>query len=76
MVCRAGHDWFFDRRDDVMREEIKLDEFLDFVCAKLRRPNVLGDQSRVRELEQDGLYGVRVKLESGQIFTLRVGIEA
>lgn len=59
-----------------MSDEIKLEKFLDFVCAKLRRPNVLGDEARVRELEQDGLYGVRVKLESGQIFTLRVGAEA
>jgi hypothetical protein len=59
-----------------MREELKLEEFLDFVCAKLQSPKVLGDQERVRELEQDGLYGIRVKLESGQIFTLRVGAEA
>jgi hypothetical protein len=55
--------------------DLKLEDFLDQVVSAINRDRSLGDEVDVQEIEQSGLYGVRVKLTNGQSFLVRVGLD-
>lgn len=53
----------------------KLDDFVALVVAMLNRDRSMGDETDIVDIAADGLYGLRLKLSSGQIFLIRVGVE-
>jgi hypothetical protein len=52
-----------------------LEEFVDLITAAINRDRSMGDEADVLDIEQDGLYGLRLKMGSGQIFLIRIGLE-
>lgn len=58
-----------------MEQQHKLEDFVGFIAGLINRDRSMGDEADVLEIEEAGLYGLRLKMASGQIFLIRVGIE-
>jgi hypothetical protein len=52
-----------------------LEDFVDLVASSLNRDRSMGDEAEILEIEQHGLYGLRLKMASGQIFLIRIGLD-
>lgn len=53
----------------------KLEDFVNLIAQVLNRDPSMGDETEIREIEEDGPYALRLKMASGQIFLIRVGLE-
>jgi hypothetical protein len=53
----------------------KLEDFVNLIAAMINRDRSMGDEAEVQDIEEDGRYGLRLKMASGQIFLIRVGLE-
>lgn len=58
-----------------MPEPHKLEDFVDLVASVFNRDRTMGDEAEILEIEQHGLYGLRLIMGSGQIFLIQVGLE-
>src|ERR1700720_3365653 len=48
----------------------KLEDFVNLIAGVLRRDPSMGDEADIIDIEQHGLYGLRLKMGSGQIFLI------
>ena len=54
----------------------KLEDFVNLVASMIDRDRSMGDNTEVLDIAEDGRYGLRLKMASGQIFLIRVGLES
>jgi hypothetical protein len=53
----------------------KLEDFVDLIARMIRRDPSMGDETAVLDIEESGPHALRLKMASGQIFLIRVGLE-
>lgn len=53
----------------------KLEDFVNLIAAMINRDRSMGDETEVQDIEENGRYGLRLKMASGQIFLIQVGLE-
>jgi hypothetical protein len=53
----------------------RLEDFVDLIVDQINRDRSLGDEAEILDIEQEGLYGLRLKMASGQVFLIRIGLE-
>lgn len=53
----------------------RLEDFVNLIAAMINRDRSMGDEADVQDIEEAGPYALRIKMASGQVFLIRVGVE-